>query len=181
MKNGTNLLPDEELVGMAQAGDRAAFDCLCDRHLPRVYNRVRVLVPPEAAEDVTQEVFVSALRGLRRFRQRSLFRTWLYAIIRHKVADYYRRRSRRPSTVPLDAVNVPARAVDGWEERAAVRLALRRLPVHYQEILLLRFAEGLPFNEVAQVLGISLEAAKSRYRRAVAAMAQEIGAGDEEE
>jgi RNA polymerase sigma-70 factor (ECF subfamily) len=163
---------DEELAKMAQGGDRAAFEVLCNRHLPAVYSRLCTLLPTEAVDDVTQEVFVAAMRGLSRFRAKSLFRTWLAAIARHKVADYYRKVTRSPSTVPLEE-GLRVRS-EGWEEGVAVRIALRRLAVDYQEVLLLRFAEGLPFKRIAIVLEISLEATKSRYRRAVAALAQEM-------
>ena len=168
-------LSDEALAKMIQDGNRAAFETLCDRHLPCVYNRLRALLPAEAVEDVTQEVFMATLRGIQNYRGTALFRTWLAAIIRHKAADYYRRRSRQPEVVPLTDGDDDRIAPDTWEERALVQAALQRLPAHYQEVLLLRFAEGKPFDQMAGVLGISLEAAKSRYRRAVAAIAQEIG------
>jgi len=168
-------LSDEALAKLTQDGNRAAFEALCDRHLPRVYNRLRALLPAEAVEDVTQEVFMAALRGIQDYRGNSLFRTWLAAVIRHKVADYYRRRSRQPEVVSLANDGDDPLAPDTWEERALVQAALRRLPTHYQEVLLLRFAEGKPFDQIAGDLGISLEATKSRYRRAVAAVAQEIG------
>jgi RNA polymerase sigma-70 factor (ECF subfamily) len=168
-------LSDEALAKMTQDGNRAAFETLCDRHLSSVYNRLRALLPPEAVEDVTQEVFVAVLRGIQDYRGNSLFRTWLAAIIRHKVADFYRQRSRQPEVVPLAGDGDDPVAPDTWEERALVQAALQRLPAHYQEVLLLRFAEGKPFDQIAGVLGISLEATKSRYRRAVAAVAQEIG------
>lgn len=174
MNGRLDSLADEVLAGMAQKGERAAFETLCDRYLPIVYNRLRALLPPEAVEDVTQEVFIAAVRGIGRYRSRSLFRTWLTAIARHKVADFYRKRSRQPETDMLDSIeNSPGNA-EGWEEQALVRVAMRRLPEHYQEILLLRFAEGMPFEQIARTLGISLEATKSRYRRAVAAAAQEL-------
>ena len=166
---------DEALVKRAQAGDRTAFERLCERALPTVYNRLRAQLPPEAVEDVSQEVFIAALQGIKRYRARSTFRTWISGIARHKVADYYRQRNRRPETTPLDGeLNDPAEH-DTWQERATVRIALQGLPDHYQEVLLLRFSEGLPFSEVAQALDISLEAAKSRYRRAVTAVAREMG------
>jgi RNA polymerase sigma-70 factor (ECF subfamily) len=167
-------LSDEALAKMIQGGNRAAFETLCDRHLSSVYNRLRALLPAEAVEDVTQEVFVAVLRGIRDYRGNSLFRTWLAAIIRHKVADFYRQRSRQPEVVPLAGDGDDPVAPDTWEERALVQAVLQRLPAHYQEVLLLRFAEGKPFDQIAGVLGISLEATKSRYRRAVAAVAQEI-------
>jgi RNA polymerase sigma-70 factor (ECF subfamily) len=136
---------------------------------------LRALLPAEAVEDVTQEVFMAALRGIRDYRGNSLFRTWLAAIIRHKVADFYRQRSRQPEVVPIADDGDDPIAPDNWEERALVQAALQRLPAHYQEVLLLRFAEGKPFDQIAGALGISLEATKSRYRRAVAAVAQGIG------
>ncbi|MGD1995180.1 MAG: sigma-70 family RNA polymerase sigma factor [Anaerolineae bacterium] len=169
-------VPDRVLVKKAQSGDRAAFETLCDRYLPYVYNRLRALLPAEAVEDVTQEVFVGVLRGLRRFQGRSLFRTWLSNIARHKVADYYRRRGRRPSIIPLNGSGASSLVrPEGFERRVIVRTVLRRLPTDYQEILLLRFAEGLPFKQIAAVLNISHEAARSRYRRALSAIAQELG------
>ena len=165
---------DEALVKLAQNGNRAAFETLCDRYLPSIYSRLCALLPFEAAEDVTQEVFIAARRGLQRFKGRSLFRTWLASITRHKVADYYRKQGRSPSTVPLEDAAADLASSDAWEERVLVRAALRRLPVQYQEVLLLRFAEGLPFKEIAHILNISLEASKSRYRRAIAAVAREM-------
>mgnify|MGYP000490780754 CR=1 FL=1 len=175
MSEHLDTLADEALASMAQKGDRAAFEALCDRHLPCVYNRLRALLPPEAVEDVTQEVFIAVVRGLRHYRGRSSFRTWLAAVTRHKVVDYYRRRGRRPESVPFDSYGGSPTSSDEWEERALVRAALISLPDHYREILLLRFVEGLPFAEIASALHISLEATKSRYRRAIAAAAQEMG------
>jgi RNA polymerase sigma-70 factor (ECF subfamily) len=175
MKENLDSFSDERLAKMAQGGSRPAFEALCDRTLPTIYNRLRAVLPPEAVEDVTQEVFIAAIKGIKRYRARSSFRTWIHGIARHKVADYYRRRNRRPETTVLDGERNDPTANDNWEERAMVRVALLRLPVHYQEMLLLRFAEGLPFDAIARTLSISLEAAKSRYRRAVAAIAQEMG------
>jgi RNA polymerase sigma-70 factor (ECF subfamily) len=178
MNNGPTMA-DKALVCKAQQGDRAAWNTLCDKYLPYVYNRLRALLPSEAVDDVTQEVFMAATRAIHRYRAEATVRTWLSAIARHKVADYYRSRERNPATVALDAVTDRATAHVTWEERtldrALVREVLLSLPDHYREVLLLRFAEGLKFKDVATALGISLEAAKSRYRRAVAAAAEALG------
>jgi RNA polymerase sigma-70 factor (ECF subfamily) len=160
---------------MARSGDQAALEMLCDRYLPIIYNRLRALLPFEVVEDVTQEVFLAAMRSIRRYRERSSFRTWISAIARHKAIDYYRKRGRQLEAVSLDAGegnDPPSR--DAWQERALVRVALQHLPAHYQEILFLRLAEGMRFKEIAEELDISLEATKSRYRRAVAAVAREM-------
>jgi RNA polymerase sigma-70 factor (ECF subfamily) len=174
MSERPNLASDEALARSAQAGDRAALEQLCDRVLPALYNRLRAQLPAEVVEDVAQEVCIAVMKGIRRFRAHSTFRTWVAAIARHKAADYYRHRGRRPQTMPLDLETNDPAAGEEWQERVMVRLALQRLPDHYQEVLLLRFAEGLPFDQVAEALGISLEAAKSRYRRAVAVIAGEL-------
>ena len=174
MNGQLDSLPDEALVRMSQAGERAAFEALCNRYLDPVYNRLRALLPPEAVEDVTQEVFMAAMRGIKRYRGQSSFRTWLSALTRHKVADYYRQRSRRPDTTEFNEERNNPTKRDTWEDHALIRIALRRLPSSYQEVLLLRFAEGMRFKEIATTLDISLEAAKSRYRRAIAALRLEI-------
>jgi RNA polymerase sigma-70 factor (ECF subfamily) len=177
MSEHPDSLPDETLAQMARAGDKAAFDTLCDRYLPVIYNRLRAKLPPEAVEDVTQQVFIGAMKGIKRYRERSSFRTWILSIARHKIADYYRSRSHRPEAVSLDAGEGEVEGSerrDAWEEQVLVRITLERIPDHYQEILLLRFAEGMRFQKIARTLDISLEAAKSRYRRAVAAIAKEM-------
>jgi RNA polymerase sigma-70 factor (ECF subfamily) len=170
-----NTLPDEELAYMARDGDRLAFEVLCDRYLPVVYNRLRALLPLEAVDDVTQEVFVAAVQAIRGYRAKAAFRTWISAIARHKAVDYYRRRGRQPETVELDPEINDVAGRNAWHEQLLVRMALQQLPDHYKEVLLLRFAEGLAFADVAEALGVSLEAAKSRYRRAIAAMAEALG------
>jgi RNA polymerase sigma-70 factor (ECF subfamily) len=180
MSGRPDSLTDEALAKMARDGDQSAFETLCDRYLTVVYNRLRAKLPPEAVEDVTQLVFIGAMKGITRYRAQSSFRTWILSIARHKVSDYYRQRGRRVETVALDPVDAGetngSEARDDWEERILTRIALRRLPDHYQEIIILRFAEGLRFKTIARTLDISLEAAKSRYRRAVAAMAEEMSA-----
>ncbi|HOU11970.1 MAG TPA: sigma-70 family RNA polymerase sigma factor [Anaerolineae bacterium] len=180
MNHNFNARPDEELAHMAREGDRLAFDVLCDRYLPVVYNRLRALLPPDVVDDVTQEVFIAAMRAIGRYRATASFRTWISAIARHKVADFYRARGRQPQTVELDLDINDVAEGEGWQEQLRVRLALQRLPEQYQEVLLLRFAEGLPFQDVADALSLSLEATKSRYRRAMAAMAEALGEGGRE-
>jgi RNA polymerase sigma-70 factor (ECF subfamily) len=178
MSGRFDALPDEALAQMAQDGDRAAFEVLCDRYLPIVYNRLRAKLPPDVVEDVTQQVFIGAVKGIKHYRRRSSFRAWILSIARHKVTDYYRQQGRQPETIAFDLVEAEdthvGEARNDWEEKILARIALRRLPDHYQEILLLRFAEGMSFKTIARTLDISLEAAKSRFRRAVTAIAREM-------
>lgn len=172
---------EEHLARRAKKGDREAFLELYDRYLDKVYNRVRSKVPPQHVEDVTQEIFIAVLRSLPQFEQRSRFSTWLYTIVSRQIADFYRQRNRssHPQAVSLDQVehtlSEPAYASEYGEEQALVQKALNTLPEHYQEVVLLRFADGLTFAEIATERGQSLEAVKSLYRRAIQALRDEMG------
>lgn len=171
---------DEQLVTMAQKGDKEAFLTLYNRYLNKVYNRVRSRVPLDDVDDVTQEVFMAVVRSLKRFRHQSRFNTWLYTIVNRQIADYYRRRSRRggsqqPLSLEVVTYNEPSYAHDTLDESADVRRALNKVPEHYREVVLLRFADGLTFAEMGESMGKSLEAVKSLYRRAIQAIRDEIG------
>jgi RNA polymerase sigma-70 factor (ECF subfamily) len=182
-----NASGDEELVRLAQQGNLDAFTSLYERYLPMVYNRVRYVVPEQDAEDVTQEIFIGMLKSLKNFKGQSQFSTWLRTLTNRRVADYYRRRSRRGTQIDADVSEVDpqkapqlqiAASAAAIEDRVMLRQALRAMPKNYQEVLLLRFAEGLQFNEIAQVRGQSLEATKSMFRRAVAALRTHLGEVD---
>ncbi len=164
---------DELLIQQFKGGDSDAFDALYQRHIAGIYRRVRFAVPEADVEDVTQEVFLAALKSLSSFRGEAQFATWLRTLTNNKVAEYYRKRNRKqdPPEVPLSAI-APSKeqAAENLEERIALRKALREMPGPYQEVLLLRFAEGLRFNEIAAVSGQSLEATKSLFRRAISAL-----------
>jgi RNA polymerase sigma factor (sigma-70 family) len=101
--------------------------------------------------------------------------------VNRQIADFYRQRNRTsdPSEVGLDNVDYflsdPAFPHEHGEERALVQKAFSTLPEHYQDIILLRFADGLTFAEIATERDQSLEATKSLYRRAIQALRDEMG------
>lgn len=173
---------DEHLARKAQVGDREAFFALYNRYLQRVYNRVRSKIPPQDVDDVTQEVFLAVVRSLEGYEHRSRFNTWLYTIVNRQIADFYRRRSRtdRTQNVELDdeLEDVAGGAqVDAADQRMIIQRALNAIPEHYQEIILMRFSDGLTFAEIAEQRGQSLEAVKSLYRRAIQAVRDHMGEG----
>ena len=176
---------DETLVDQVQNGKWEAFEVLYQRYLPRVYNRLRALTPLEDVEDLTQEVFLAVVRSLGSFERDSAFSTWLYAIISHKVSDYYRRRGKREdmeqSSLNQEATLLSRNPWPRAEDRTLVRQILLRLPERHRDVLLLRFAEGLPFKEVAQAMDLSLEATKSLYRRAITAARKELVGNNNDE
>jgi len=171
---------DEQLVTRAQSGDKEAFLTLYNRYLNKVFNRVKSRVPAVDAEDVTQEIFIAIVRSLGNFKHQSRFNTWVYTIANRQIADYYRRQSRggreqAPLSLEQVTFNEPSYEHDTLDEQSAVKRALGAVPEHYREVVLLRFAEGLTFAEIADEMGKSLEAVKSLYRRAIQAIRDEIG------
>lgn len=167
---------DEQLARSAQAGNRDAFFELYQRYLRRVYNRVKSKVPRQDVEDVTQDVFIALTRSLGRYEERSRFNTWMYTIVNRQIADYYRRRTRKksPDAAGMDDLTESSALPDsedtGVDDRAQLRDALNQLPAHYQDVLLMRYADGLSFADIAEQRGQSVEAVKSLYRRALHAL-----------
>jgi len=170
---------DEVLARQAQQGDRDAFLLLYDRYLDKVFNRVKSRVPPQYAEDVTQEIFIAVVRSIRNFELRSRFNTWLYTIVNRQIAEFYRQRRRYSDdqSVSLDQAEYLASDTPspGEDETILIQKALQNLPPHYQEVIIQRFADGLSFAEIAEQRNQSLEAIKSLYRRAIQALRDGIG------
>jgi RNA polymerase sigma-70 factor (ECF subfamily) len=177
---------DEELVRAAQEGLLEAFSTLYERYLPRVFKRVCCVIPEQDVEDVTQEVFIAVMKSLPSFRYESRFSTWLRTLVNRQVADYYRKRNSQEILLGDVSGTDPDRFLmlgrkdheKGWDELIILSRALGKLPEHYQEIILLRFVEGMQFNEIAEERDQTLEATKSLYRRAIAALSQEVTIGD---
>jgi RNA polymerase sigma-70 factor, ECF subfamily len=178
-------LNEDDLIGLAQEGRLDAFSRLYERYLPIVYNRVRYVVPVADVEDVTQEVFIALLKSLDSFRGQSQFTTWLRTLTNRRVADYYRHRNRSgQSTIDADLseitptvggnLTLPSQTAAS-DDAIILRQALHALPEHYREVLLLRFAEDMKFCEIARCRGQSLEATKSLFRRAIAALRHQLG------
>lgn len=165
---------DEVLIQQFKDGNRDAFDLLYQRHLPNVYKRVRCVIPENDVEDVTQEVFIAVLKSLPSFRGDSQFRTWLRTLTNYKVAEFYRKRTRKqePLLAPLSEASGRMEGATSkvLEERIFIQSALKKLPENYREIILLRFAEDMQFDEIAKLTNQNLEAAKSLFRRAIAAL-----------
>jgi RNA polymerase sigma-70 factor (ECF subfamily) len=154
------------LVQDAQAGDQQAFMQLVEPHLPAAYRlAVGMLRSEVEAEDAVQEAVLKAWRNFGRFRRDSDLRPWLFTIVANECR--HQRRSRWWSVVkwPRSPELVKPSPIE--PETADVRLALYRLPHDQRLVLVLRYYLDLPFPEVAQALGISTKAVKSRTYRAL--------------
>lgn len=161
---------DEELVDRARRGDEAALAALVDRHHAAAYRvAVSMLRDDDGAQDIVQDAFIRAFRGLPGFRGDAAFRTWLLTITANEARAAIRRRGRRRETGFEDAGSVPLDQV-GADERLAildeadrVRAVLATLPEKQRLSVSLRIEEGLSFREIGEVIGSSEGAARVNY------------------
>lgn len=171
--------PDRAAVDAARAGDTGAFETLVLRHQARIVNYASALVRDAgAAEDVAQETFVRAWRGLGGFRGESSFRTWLYRIASNVARTHVDRRGRQPRIADrglddgdegLQLDDVPSGAPDAETAlvtREAIDRALAELPAELRTALVLRDVEGLDYKEIAGVTGAPMGTVESRIFRA---------------
>jgi RNA polymerase sigma-70 factor (ECF subfamily) len=185
--------PDAELIVAARNGDIPAFEKLVERYRGRVYSlALRMLQNPTDAEEVVQETFLSAFQNLPRFRGESQFGSWLHRIcanfclmrIRHrKVVDGATEPLGEPEfddrghMVIGEGVDWSARADDkiaDAELHQAIEDAVARLPPEHRAVFLLKDTEGLSYEEIAETVGASVAAIKSRLHRARLALRQAI-------
>jgi RNA polymerase sigma-70 factor (ECF subfamily) len=169
------------LIYRACDGDREAIAALYRAHVQAIYRYISFRVPDAAlADDLTAEVFLRMVEGLPRYSVNGApFEAWLYRIAAARVADYYRRRNRRPQE-PLsdqepDRTVSPEGEIQSAEEKDELRAALRLLSDEHQDILLLRFVERKSHAEVAEMLGKSVSAVKSAQHRALTRLADLMG------
>ncbi|MFZ4738302.1 MAG: sigma-70 family RNA polymerase sigma factor [Bradymonadia bacterium] len=171
---------DNQLLERARAGDAEAMEALLERHQAQVYRfSMKMCRDPEDAKDVLQDTLLSMARGVRDFRGASSISTWLYTIAR----SFCIKKRRRSKFAPADERSLdtemiaegrrladpgqsPDEALAGKHVEHALEQAIRGLEPMYREVLLLRDVEGLTAPEVAEVLGVTVEAVKSRLHRA---------------
>lgn len=165
---------DGALIARFLAGDRSAFDALFYKYQDYVYNIVHGIVGrAEEARDITQEVFVQVHRSLPSFRRGSRFATWLYRIAVNRAVDAAR-AAKGWRWLPLnetlrskpDPEGNPAQSVERQAEQEAVQQVLMQVPVKHRDVLALRYYQNMSIEEIAEVLGCSVAAAKVRLHRA---------------
>lgn len=164
---------DALLTVRASEGDEDAFERLVRLHGPGLLRlATRLLGNTNEAEDAVQEAFVSAWRRLPEFRRDSAFGTWMYRIVTNRCLNVL--RSRRPVTA-LDAVPEPpapehqvspARTVEAQAAVKALSTAMAKLSPEQRVCWVLREMAGLPYNDIADIVGISQEAVRARVFRA---------------
>lgn len=171
---------DTELLTSAREGDKAALEALLERHQARVYRfGLKMCGNPEDAQDVLQETLLAMARGVHNFRGASSLSTWLYSVarsfcIKKRRTSKFAPDSNADGAPPLDPGQSPDEMLAGKEVEDALNRAVRGLEPIYREVLTLRDIEGLSAPEVAEVLGITVQAVKSRLHRARVALRDSV-------
>jgi RNA polymerase sigma-70 factor, ECF subfamily len=179
---------DEHLLAAARGGNGPALEELLERHQAQVYRfGMRMCRDPEDAKDVLQDTLLAVARGVRDFRGASSLSTWLYSIARSFCIKKRRRSQFAPEeerSLDTDLATEAKRLADpgrspdetlaGKQVEQALDKAISALEPMYREVLLLRDVEGLTAPEVAEVLGLSVQAVKSRLHRARLSVRQEV-------
>ena len=157
---------DAQLVAQCLRGDQNAFGELVRRHQERSFAAALHLVGDrEAAEDLTQEAFVEAYRGLAGLAEPAKFGAWLYGILRNRCRHYLARRP--PQTLSWEADAVPEPAINDPEPQASELIPLlHTLPQDSREILAARYLHDMSYAEIAQMLGVSVGNVRVRCFRA---------------
>lgn len=157
---------DIELLRRAAAEEPAAFHALVDRHAPRLYRLAVSLVGNSAdAEDVLQETFIGAYRGLKGFEARASVKTWLTRILVTQAARWHRGNRRHPVEGNEKLASVEDRPANA-DAKMDLGAVLQRLSPEHRQVLALREFEGMTYEEIAMVLDVPRGTVESRLHRA---------------
>lgn len=182
-ENKHHVTDERDLLERAKQYEEAALGELYDRYAPRIYAYVYRRVGDAClAEDLTGDVFVRVMQAIQaQHFWHTSFKAWLYRIAHNLVVDHYRRRPPAPE-LELDerrvaAEDTPASIVAQRLSRGRVRAAIGRLTPDQQQVLALRFGEGMKAREVAEVMDRSVGAVEALQHRALAALRRVLGEG----
>ena len=186
---------DQVLVARFKQGDQSAFDEMVSRYWDRIYSMVHQLLRNQQdAEEVTQDAFIRAHRGLVNFRGDSAFSTWLYQIATNLARNryWYWWRRKRDRSISFDApvsqdnettlAEIIPAEVESPESEATtqelldnIAAGMEKLGAKHREILILRNVKNLSYEEIATILGISVGTVKSRIARARESLRAKLG------
>ncbi|HPV40313.1 MAG TPA: sigma-70 family RNA polymerase sigma factor [Spirochaetota bacterium] len=170
---------DIQIIDRVLSGDVDAFSGIIEKYKDKTFNYVYSQVKDyDEALDITQEIFIMTIEALRSFRRESKFSTWFYSIMVNYCKNY-RKKNSRYNVVSINSsrgdeeydLQLPDERENPEEEvilndsLRIVREEIGMLPDDYREILVLRDIEGMSYNEISEILGISLSNVKVRIHR----------------
>ncbi len=170
---------EQGLVEKAQQHDEAAFAQLYERYFEKIYRYISLKIGDRyEAEDMTQQVFLKALKSISSFKWKDVpFSAWLYRIAHNEIVDYLRRKTRRP-TAPLEDAVLHAEEEGGGPQTQLETIcdierlvaATKKLTAAQRDVIALRFSSELPIAEVSRIMGKSEGAIKALQHSAILAL-----------
>ena len=178
---------DAQLVARSLAQDPEAFGQLIDRHASTIVNLAYRMVGNQAeAEDLAQETFLAAFKALGSFRADSRFTTWLYRIASNKCTDWLRLKRPGQGQYDVDADEqldlhvaedrTPEVLLSQQQVARELEQAIQRLPPLYREAFVLKHIEGLSYEEMEEILGVSGDTLKMRVYKGRVQLSRELAA-----
>src|ERR1041385_6326982 len=174
-------LIDERVIEACQQGDRDAFRLLFETYKDKVFSIAVYSSGDRAlADDITQQIFLKLFTAIRQFRGDSEFTTWLYRMVVNACLDERRRRKRWLPWGETVATTNPSerkpqeQQFDRLEVSAAVREAIAELKPKFRLAILLKYIEGLSYEEIASVMGCSKGTVASRLNRGHSQLAKRL-------
>ncbi len=172
---------DEQLLGDYLKGDKQALEFLINRYLKPIYGFIyRYLGGQSEAEDITQDVFVKMWKNLKKFNRQKKFKTWLFTIAKNIMLDWLKKKKHFNFSdftddaghnileeTLIDPEPLPSELMERAAAGQILGKALKRLPLHYQTVLVLHYNEHLTLNEIAEILGKPENTVKSQHARAL--------------
>lgn len=170
---------DKELVADYLSGQEDVLPILINRHLKSVYRFVfGLILDKETAEDITQEVFIKVWKKMKSYKPDHSFKTWLLSIARNTAIDYLRHKkdvafsefeNESGDNLFVDTLAddhpLPDEDFSKVAEAGVLTDSLKKLPVLYREVLVLRYTNGLSIEEISILLKRPVETVKSQHRR----------------
>ena len=174
-------LNDTELALLAQSGDSNAFEEIYERHASGVARALASFAGPDRdlLDDLTQETFFRVIAGLPSYIPSRPFAYWLYTIALNVGRNHARRRSGETVVDPaeIDSLAGAHNPIGDWSEHILGNTLLElvsRLPDHMREVVSLRIGSGMPYGELAEVLGIPEGTARTRMHNAVRKLREQL-------
>jgi RNA polymerase sigma-70 factor (ECF subfamily) len=177
---------EDKIIENFKLGDESTFPELLNRYQDRIYNLCRYMLEnPQDAEDAAQDTFVKAFQGLKSFTPSSSLYTWLYRIAVNTCLDHKRKFSLHSLFFPKDTEDhidsfpspapSPEAAYAAKQSMQALQVALNRLSTKLRVVILLNELEGLSYEQIAEVLDVSVGTVKSRISRAREELRKNMG------
>ncbi len=163
-----SIKQEKELVKKLKRGDSLAVKKWFDFYHPKLLSLANLKISnPKDAEDVVQETMINSLRQIQIFREESSLRTWMNTILRHEIADYYRKKYAKKaiSVVPLGKYLLDKPIADSRVVNDVVRLTLSRMGTYRKSLLLMKYVDGLKIREIAKKVGKTLKSVESELWR----------------